>query len=291
MAIALPTITPVDPASRDAASNSHLTQRIEEASLNAWPALQQILLDGWVLRFARGFTKRSNSIVPLYATSWAQGSISHPADTRRRLAERIRYCENLYAREQLQTVFRITSFDTASHSADLNTQFNSAKALLDKILEERGYARQETSLVLSKPIIAERSDAGIRLLPLDQWLLAYSALTGLPEPAKSLHALILKSISGDCAFAVLENANGTVTACGMAVVEQELVGLFDVFTDPDQRGRGYGTAMVNGLCQWAADAHAERVYLQVVAENKPALTLYQQLGFGEAYRYWYRSGP
>ncbi len=279
MAIALPTN-----------SDSHLTQRIEEASLNAWPALQQILLDGWVLRFARGFTKRSNSIVPLYATSWSHGVRTQPEEARQRLAAKIRYCENLYAREQLQTVFRITSFDTVSHTASLNAQFNSAKALLDQTLEERGYTRQDTSLVLSKPITQTRSVPGFRLLSLDQWLIAYSHLTGLPEPAQSLHGLILQSISGDCAFAVLENSDGVV-ACGMAVVEQELVGLFDIFTDPACRGKGHGTNLIDGLCSWAFQAQARRVYLQVVADNQAALTLYQQLGFGEVYRYWYRTGP
>ncbi len=288
MAIALPTIPPTNadsPATDKGQSDIHLTQRIEEASLNAWPALQQILLDGWVLRFARGFTKRSNSIVPLYATSRAEG-----VDTRQRLAEKIRYCENLYAREQLQTVFRITSFNTVSHSASLNAQFNSTKALLDQALEERGYIRQDTSLVLSKPILTTRSVTGFRLLPLDQWLHEYSRLTGLPEPAQSLHGLILKSISGDCAFAVLENAAGVV-ACGMAVVEQELAGLFDIYTDPAHRSQGHGTNLIEGLCNWATEAHAERVYLQVVADNQTALTLYQQLGFTEVYRYWYRTGP
>jgi N-acetylglutamate synthase len=287
MAIALPTYPAKKPLTN---SDSHLTQRIEEASLNAWPALQQILLDGWVLRFARGFTKRSNSIVPLYATSWTQDVETQPEEAQQRLAAKIRYCENLYAREQLQTVFRITSFDMASHTADLNAQFNRAKALLDQTLEERGYLRQDTSLVLSKPITQARSVAGFRLLPLDQWLSAYSHLTGLPEPAQSLHSLILQSISGECAFAVLENSDGVI-ACGMAVVEQELVGLFDIYTDPAHRGQGYGTKLIDGLCEWALQAHAQRVYLQVVADNQAALSLYQQLGFGEVYRYWYRTGP
>jgi len=287
MAIALPTYPPKKTLLN---ADSHLTQRIEEASLNAWPALQQILLDGWVLRFARGFTKRSNSIVPLYATSWTQDVETQPAEAQQRLAAKIRYCENMYAREQLQTVFRITSFDAVSHTASLNAQFNSAKALLDQTLEERGYQHQDTSLVLSKPIAQPRSVTGFRLLSLDQWLIAYSQLTGLPEPAQSLHGLILQSISGDCAFAVLEDSDGVV-ACGMAVVEQELVGLFDIYTDPAYRGQGHATNLIDGLCSWASQAHAQRVYLQVVADNQAALTLYQQLGFSEVYRYWYRTAP
>lgn len=39
---------------------------IEEITLNTWPAEQSVLLNGWVLRTAAGYTKRANSVNPLY---------------------------------------------------------------------------------------------------------------------------------------------------------------------------------------------------------------------------------
>jgi N-acetylglutamate synthase len=37
---------------------------IEELALNAWPSLQPLLLDGSVVRFANGYTRRANSMNP-----------------------------------------------------------------------------------------------------------------------------------------------------------------------------------------------------------------------------------
>ena len=66
-------------------------RRIEEAGFNAWPALQTNLLDGWVLRFADGYTKRANSINPTY-----------PSD-RDDLADHVSRCEAIYRERRLQS--------------------------------------------------------------------------------------------------------------------------------------------------------------------------------------------
>lgn len=268
---------PTMPASGDTA----LALRIEEASLNAWPAMQQVFVDGWVLRFARGFTKRSNCIVPLYPPLYTHSA----AVSAQALTEKVRYCENLYAREQLQTVFRLTSIGDDTFS----------NVPLDQLLDERGYHIDEPSLVLSRllnepPEVSAPPPGQVTMLPLDRWLAAYCELTGMPEPARTLHSLILKGISGECGFAVLPDERGRPLACGLVVVERELAGLFDIFTHPDHRNEGLGRTLLASLLHWARDNGAQRTYLQMVQANEAAAALYASLGFTEMYRYWYRIG-
>jgi ribosomal protein S18 acetylase RimI-like enzyme len=67
-----------------------------------------------------------------------------------------------------------------------------------------------------------------------------------------------------------------------------MVGLFDIVTLPSARRRGVGRRLVTSMLAWARDEGATDGYLQVVATNAPAIALYRQLGFDEAYRYHYR---
>ena len=41
---------------------SNLAKQIEEAPMNAWPAMYTVFPDGWSLRLGNGRMKRSNSI-------------------------------------------------------------------------------------------------------------------------------------------------------------------------------------------------------------------------------------
>lgn len=237
-------------------------RRIEEASINAWPALRQMLFDGWLLRFSGGFTKRANCILPLYPPEQP-------------LAEKVRYCENLYARERLQTVFRLTSIGVNSE--------------IDDYLDRRGYRHDDPTEVLqaASPSSAAFGGPRIHLCSRERWLDIYTELTHLPATAQPLHRAILKGIQTECAYASLE-IDGVPVACGLGVIEQDLLGLFDVFTHPDHRGRGLARALVSQLMAWGAGQGAGTTYLQVAAANEAAKALYEQLGFRISHHYWYR---
>jgi GNAT superfamily N-acetyltransferase len=242
-------------------------RRVEEASLNAWPALSQLLVDGWVVRFARGFTKRANSVVPLYPSA-------------RDPLEKVRFCENLYARERLTPIFRLTSLD--DHSA------------LDALLERRGYRRMDPTLVMTRPLepMAPPLARGFSSLARGDWLTLYADITSTPATALQLHGLLLQGIRTEHTLGAMraDAATGGWAACGLAVTESELVGLFDVATRDTLRRRGHGRALVESLLHCGARAGARHAYLQVLEENAAARRLYDALGFGTSYSYWYRIG-
>lgn len=264
----------------DQAALAALAARIEEASLNAWPALQQQLYHGWVLRFSRGFTRRANSVQVGPATDRAA-----PMDDS--LIERIRYCENRYAAEDLATVFRLTSLQPQED--------------LEMLLDERGYRRAGETLVMAcalpeptapidDPLAEPRQ--GRQLASVEDWLAIYASLAELPPEGAALHRAILRGIPGQLGLWVsdgaLAAASGLAAACGLAVHEAELVGLFDIITAPARRQQGHGRAVVDALLRWGLSQGASYGYLQVTADNATAQGLYERVGFQPLYRYWYR---
>jgi len=61
---------------------------------------------------------------------------------------------------------------------------------------------------------------------------------------------------------------------------------------PDQRRQGLATAIVHALWRWGTGVHgAKHSYLEVEADNEPAITLYRGLGYWEHHVYRYRTEP
>jgi N-acetylglutamate synthase len=238
--------------------------RLEEVALNAWPALQQVLYDGWLLRFAHGYTKRANSVQPFYGSSL-------------RLEEKITACEAFYAAKGLPCIFRLTPFSLPPE--------------LDTVLEGRGYAVVEPSRVMHRELKrgdgSRASGDGLREEPLDAWTELYGRFRGVALPATGVAAAMLGAIWPERRLVSLTH-EGEVVACGLAVLEREHVGLFDLVTARAHRNRGHGARLVTSLLAWGRQRGAATAYLQVVGSNHAACHLYEKLGFREAYEYWYR---
>ncbi len=241
-----------------------LPHRIEEAALNAWPALQHMLYDGWLLRFADGYTKRANSVTPLFGGQLA-------------LAEKIAFCEHTYACKNLPCIFRLPSF---------------ASPVLDDLLARRGYQPIDQTLVLQRDLhtLPFSTGAPIHHDSFDRWLAAWCHLSGTAPDLHGTHATMLQRIAVQPLFATLQ-LDGNPVACGLGVLEGTLFGLFDIVAAPHQRNRGYGTQLVSAMLAWAAREGAQHAYLQVVATNSAALHVYKKLGFDQLYHYRYRIKP
>jgi GNAT superfamily N-acetyltransferase len=240
-----------------------LLRVIEECSLNAWPGLQQLLLDGWLVRFGAGFTRRANSVTPLYAGT---------GEVRETLAR----CEALYAARGQPCIVRITPLAQPPG--------------LEALLEHAGYRREgETSVQVLDPLPDTRMNGACALADAlsDHWHGTFTRLDDTPVA----HRHTLRAILGQIALphtGALCPADATPVCCGRAVLEGPQLGLFDIATDAAQRGRGHATRLIGHLLAWGRRLDATRAYLQVEVDNAPALRLYAHLGFRELYRYWYR---
>jgi N-acetylglutamate synthase len=240
--------------------------KLEELSINAWPSLQTMLCDGWVLRFSEGHTRRANSSNPLYG-----GLLD--------VDEKIDACEKLYSARHLDTVFKLTA---ASFPPDL-----------DRTLSARGYFLESESAVQTLGLqddLAEPDGSEITLSSdvSDEWLSAFWQMSGFDERRRGTAKQMLLNIVPQKCLASIWDREGGIIACGMAVLQGDYVGLFDIATHKDFRRRGHGRQLTLGLLHWAKENGAKQAYLQVLSNNEAALSLYSGLGFIEAYRYWYR---
>ena len=241
-----------------------LEWRVEETCLNAWPALREVLLDGWALRFSGGLTRRGNSANPLRPVSQVD----------------LRACEVMYRRAGLPTIIRMLSL---------------IDPVVDDRLAEAGYTAEGGSCVLYAPIedVAAAEDQDVRLLdqPSREWFAAMGALQNHSSEQAATYRRIVGQLAIPAAFAALSDEEGIV-ALAYGALHNGLLCYESVITDSRQRRRGWGRRITKALAAWAVDQGAVGVCLQVEAHNAPARALYDAVGLKtELYRYHYRREP
>ncbi len=252
----------------------------ELLSFNIHPCLEEEMYDGWLLRFAEGYTKRANSVNVVGASTIS-------------LAEKVKYCEETYVKRHLTPVFKITPMASE----------------LDELLEEKGYSSVDKTNVMTVNLV-EKGNAGTKENEYSNVKMAGGA--GSPEVsvtieekfteawqyyyftfnkvlpafvpiAKKIQAKITNPVL--CATVYVDKR---AVACGLGVMEQGYVGLMDIVVKEEYRGCGFGKVLCSALLNSAKEKGAITGYLQVVDSNAVAKKLYEGLGFEDVYSYWYR---
>ena len=239
-----------------------LVQILEERLANAWPALDVRLADGWMLRFANGYSKRANAASALLPGAVLDDAlVDHIADA--------------YRARGLATVFRLTGLEAAG---------------ADALLADLGFAEIEPTLAMIADLDGAHSpDPEVALAPgADRsWIAAAcGAYGGEKADTAGLEGIVARIVA-PAVFGTL-TVEGQALAWGLAVAERGYVGLSNIVVHPEARGRGLGRRLVVGLLAWGAGAGATRAYLQVRDTNAPAIALYRSLNFRDAYTYRHR---
>ena len=267
--------------------------RYEELTLNAFPVLHTEVYDGWILRFSGGEGYQGNCISPLYLST-------------RAYEDKIDYCENKFREKGLPCVFKMTP---------------NVPAALDQQLAMRQYELEDKTYIMECSLISEEEQAlpsgshmgeddaqennilaktEIRLSREidDNWLEAFLTLEGMdkdicPGTARAMLNAIRKPVY--CA-ALYENETshgskadcGRIVGCGLGVVEDNKIGIYDIRVDSSFRQNGIGARICRAIMEEGKKEGAQKAFLHVSASNRPAVRLYRGLGFEEAYTYWYR---
>lgn len=247
-----------------------LLLRVEEAGINASAPPQQLWIDGWLVRFSPGQAKRARCVQAV-----AAGSSS--------VEERWQRCLSLYAAHGLRPYVRLTPF--------------SQPAGLDRQLEAMGLERIDDTrvMVAALPLAAPPAEtpAGARIETADarafaEWI---GAARGSSPAQCRAHADRLLHSPVPYRAVLVVDPQGRIVAGGQVAREDDLAGLYDIFTHAEARQRGWAEIVCRWLLALAVAEGARVAYLQVDAGNEAARRVYHRLGFQDAYAYHYRTPP
>jgi ribosomal protein S18 acetylase RimI-like enzyme len=236
-------------------------QSIEAAAAVAWPPTESLTLGSWKLSAGDGFSRRRNSAVPA-------GPLPESLD--RRLAD----VEEWYRVRGLPTLYRITP---------------ECDAAVDGILAGRGLVLEAPTLVMSRMLDVPESTEGVVGSPVvtDAWVETEIEALGVDRSSIGPWLATIAAVPSPTLF-VTPIHDGTPVGAGFGVVVDGLLGVFEIVVRPEHRRRGHASRIMAVLHQFGVRAGAQRVFLQVLEDDEPAIALYRSLGYEVSHRYWYR---
>ena len=233
---------------------------LEPLADDAWPARERVRMGGWRLNASAGRSMRINACWPLAAPD-------------RDPEEALDAVEAWFEARGLPPRFKLTDGVVAPPD-------------LPRRLAVRGYRAVKETVVMLGPTGGE-GDPALRVTaaPDAAFEAVFTATAGDPEDGRErLDAL--GRIPAPARFARLD-IDGAPAAIGCAAIGGGFAGVFGMRTAPDHRRKGLARRVLRALLAEAAGLDARRAWLQVEADNTPAIALYADEGFEPAYRYRY----
>ncbi|AJT40969.1 GNAT family N-acetyltransferase [Psychromicrobium lacuslunae] len=241
----------------------------------SWPALEVLEHQGWLLRSARGVTKRANSVLPLKADSTQRQDGA--AGVGAGLLSAVQFAEAHYRSLDLPCIFQ--------------RRLRTEPAGLTELLRQRGYTDQAATEVMTRPMpadLAERDDFEIEytVSPSAEWL---DFMQPGGEQAQHRRTTLAELFGAGTAIYGSVRRQGQIAAIGRLSIDPQSgwAGLAALATDPAQRGQGMGSELISGLLARGRERGANRVFLQVERSNPAARRLYTRLGFEHSGDYFY----
>jgi GNAT superfamily N-acetyltransferase len=235
----------------------------ERAGLKAWPGIEVEWDGNWVRRATLGYTQRANSVQSL-----------DPRDDANAVA-RLTDAAAWFEARGLPPIFRVTPL---------------AGPGIIAALDAAGWRAHDASHLFAMELNSIEPDERGRLYePLDpEFLRVQQTLQGCADERLERMRRLLEMIETPGKGVVLFGADGAPVASGLMVIADGIVVTGLVFTDPAQRRKGFGAAMMRTGLAWAHAAGASIAALNVAADNPDAHALYHRLGYTRQYDYSYR---